>query len=174
MNERLTRLVGPLFLVLFVGGVLLHGTTLEAVRVQLLPGAEEPRDGGVLGVGGSAPDYRLVLELGRREVECGTLEDTPVGEGLRFPVPGGVPRAAVVGLRLEEDDPADDDVLEELQVKGDEVEGVAYRFVLEEGWSLGAGIEWFLETPLGAITAVGLVVVVVVWGVALAMRGAGS
>jgi hypothetical protein len=180
---KIPRLLVILALLLgFGAGVALHGTTLQAVTVELLPGAEEPADGGLLGLGGGKPDYRVEIDLGTRRVVCETLPDTPIGDGLRFEVPGRPPRAAVVGLRLVEDDAANDDLLEDLPVEGDAVEGdafegdvvegQAYRFTLETGWSVLAGIEGFLGTPEGVLLAVLLSMGAVVLAGGLALRGA--
>ena len=171
MPRWLQRLITPILFVAFVVGVLLHGTTAEAVLVELKEGAEEPRDGGVLGMGG-APDYRLEVDLGRKVLECATYVDTRVGDGLRFEVPGPPPRGAVLALKLVEDDAARDDVLEEVPVEGDVVEGVAFRFTIERGWSLGAGVEWFLGTPVGVLVGALLAVGVVMTATGLALRSA--
>jgi len=167
-------IVIPALVIAFGAGTALHGATLEAVTIQLLPGAEEPADGGVLGLGAGEPDYRVEVDLGRRTEDCGTLVDTPIGEGLRFAVPGSPPLASVAVLRLVEDDPAGDDLLEELDLgetpaEGGAVDGEAYRFVLETGWSLGTGIEGFMETIPGVLLAVILIMLVVMKAGILAM-----
>lgn len=161
----------PLLLLAFAIGAYVHGETLDAVVVELKEGAEEPRDGGLLGVGGGDPDYRLEVDLGRKVLECATYADRPIGEGLRFEVPGTPSVEAVLALRLIEDDPARDDVLETVPVTDDVVEGVAFRFRLERGWSAGAGVTWFLGTAVGVLVAALLGVGVVMWAGALALPG---
>lgn len=166
------RYIGPVILVLFFGGVLLNGQTLEAVNVTLLEGAEEPTDGGVAGIGASPPDYRLDVKAGNKWLQSGVFKDTPVGDGLRFQVPGPPPYGACVGLRLVEDDKVNNDVLEELGINGEAFEGDTYRFELEQGWSLATGFEWFLSTPAGAILAVGAAVAIMVLAASFALRNA--
>ena len=125
------RLVGPVLLVAFLGGVVLHGKTLEAVEVTLLEGAEEPADGGVAGIGGSPPDYRLDVRAGNRWLESAVFKDTTIGAGLRFEVPGPPPYGAATALRLIEEDKVVGDTLEELPIEGEAFDGKAYRFELE-------------------------------------------
>lgn len=176
MASTLRRLLFPLVLLAYAAGVAREGQTLEAVLVELLPGGEEHSDGGLFGVGAGDPDYQLTVQVGSgKKVDCGTKKDTPIGEGLRFEVPGSPPRSFVVGLRLEEDDAADDDLLEELDllaspVAGGTVEGEAYRFTLETGWSIWAGIEGFMETIPGLLLAVALMMLVVVKASSLAVQ----
>ncbi|MDA1267237.1 MAG: hypothetical protein O2816_19320 [Planctomycetota bacterium] len=166
------RLVGPVLLVAFLCGVLLHGKTLEAVKVTLLEGAEEPADGGVAGIGGSPPDYRLEVKAGNNWLQSAVFKDTRIGDGLHFEVPGPPPYGAATTLRLVEDDKIDNDILEELPIEGESFDGKAYRFELQSGWSLGAGFEWFLSTPLGAILALGASVALVVLAASFALRNA--
>ena len=78
----------------------------------------------------------------------------------------------VTELRLVEDDKLRDGVLEALPVEGDQVDGVAYRFTLGTTWSLGTGLERFLETTLGLLLALGLSFAIVTGAGSLAMRRA--
>jgi len=161
----------PVLLVAFAFGSYLHGGTLEAVVVELKEGAEEPRDGGVFGVGSGDPDYCLEVDLGRKVLRSATYKDTSVGDGLRFEVPGAPSVGAVLALRLIEDDAARDDVLEQVPVDGDVVEGVAFRFRLERGWSALAGIVWFLGTAVGVLVGALLGVGVARWAGEWALPG---
>jgi hypothetical protein len=167
--KAMRRVLGPVLILLFLGGVLLHAETLRAVEVTLIEGAQEPGDGALLGK--SAPDYRLEVRAQGRWIECATFKDTPIGEGLRFELPGTVPRGAVTDLRLVEDDAANDDLLEELPVEGDAVSGKAFHFELENGWAIGAGFEWFLGTPAGIVLALGAGLAILVLAGSFALRG---
>ncbi len=174
MASTLRRLLFPLVLLAYAAGIAREGQTLEAVRVELLPGSEDPVDGGLFGVGGGDPDYQLLVVLETRTEDCGTQQDTPIGEGLRFQVPGSPPLAFLTGLRLVEDDTAEDDLLEELDLvetpaSGGVVEGQGYRFVFETGWSVFAGIESFMETIFGLVLGMVLVMLVISKAGALAM-----
>ena len=176
MPKNLQRLLAPVLLLAFCVGAWRQGTALESVWVEVLPGAEEPEDGGLLGIGTGPPDYRLDVELEAGTVSVSAPEDTTIGEGLRFEFPDRPPLGALVGLRLVEDDAADDDLLEELAVElpveGDRIDGEAYRFTLESGWSFFAGIEGFLETIPGVVLAVCLLMSVLMFAMKMALRGA--
>jgi len=152
-------------------GVYFSGERLVAVRVSLLPGAEEAGDRRVLGLGGgsAAPDYRLEVDAGDGWIDCGTFLDTEVGDGLRFELPAALSAPSVRELRLLDQDRLADDELERVVVEGERVEGEAYAFLMERKWDLQTGVEAFLGTPLGILVTlgIGVALLVVVLGAAV-------
>lgn len=168
---RISRLVGPIAFVLFGLGVALHGKTLTGVTVSPLEGTEEVEDGGVLGIGTGDPDYRLDVRVGKDWRQSATHQDKPMGDGLYFAITTEPPKGIVTSMRLVEDDAANDDVLDEALIEGGEAQSTAYRYEIEHGWSLGAGIEWFLGTTPGILLMLIVSASLVIGASGLALRG---
>lgn len=134
-------------------GIWTHSGAVRAVSVTPL-GEGPVLDDGLLG---GDPDLRLDLRVDGRWVELGTFRDRALGEGLRWETEGPLARARLTAVRLVEEDPTGQDVLEERPVEGGAFDGQAVRFELETGLDLAVGLTWFLWTPLG----LGLAAVVV-------------
>lgn len=150
---NMTRQVAALLVLLSLFGAWSHGVALDAVRVSLLEGQSEVGD-GLAGV----PDYRLDVKGDGEWIELGVFENHPIGAGLEWRVPGAFPMQSLQELRLVEVDLANDDVLESLPANGSEFEGLKYSYVLAERRDLKIALRWFFDTPVGAITALGIVI----------------
>lgn len=151
--RNLTRQLAALLMILSLIGAWSHGRALDSVRVSLLEGQSEVGD-GFIGV----PDYRLDVKGAGGWVELGVFENTPMGAGLEWRVPGAFPMESLQELRLVEVDLAHDDVLERRPVNGSEFEGLKYSYVLSDRRDLKVALRWFFDTPVGAIAAVGIVI----------------
>lgn len=132
-------------LVCLLVGIWTHSTAVQSVEVT--PVGEGPvLDDGVLG---GAPDLRVDLRADGAWVRLRTFDDKELGAGRRWDVEEPVVWSQVTAVRLMEDDPAGDDLVEEVRVEGPDAVGETVRFTLETGRDLGVGVHWFLWTPVG-------------------------
>jgi len=160
--RRLALGVLTVLLAALATGIGLFGARLTAVRVTLLPGAEEASDAAVLGIGreGAAPDYRLDVLRRGEWLEGAVFQDTPIGEGLEWELPERLAPEDVTELRLIEVDRLDDDELERLAVADAAREdgvlaGRRYGFEPVARFDPLLGLDLFLDTPMGVLAAVG-------------------
>ncbi|MFT7676782.1 MAG: hypothetical protein ACI8QC_000757 [Planctomycetota bacterium] len=151
--RNLIRQLAALLVILSLYGAWSHGLALDSVRVSLLEGQSEVGD-GLLGV----PDYRLDVKGEGEWVELGVFENTPMGQGLEWRVPGALAMQSLKELRLVEVDLANDDVLESRPVNGTEFDGQSYQYVLTARRDFMVAFGWFFNTPLGAISSMGILI----------------
>ena len=147
---------------LFVFGTYSQGERAVGLRIELLDGATEARDESLLGIGeaGVPPDYQLQVVVGGETFDLGVREDTWIGEGQVFELPGPCSIAALESASLTERDQLADDDLEVFaladlrQTENRQVEGQAYRLIVLSERNLWHGIEDFLGTPMGILLLV--------------------
>ena len=152
-------------------GVWRNSDVVDSVSVKPLPSAEPVSD-----ILGGAPDYRLDLQAGGKWAKLATFRDREMGEGLTWDVQDDVPFKLLSSVRLMEDDPAGDDLLEEQPTSGREFSGANYSYTISTRQSLSAGLLWFAKTPIGiavlAAFVLGLGLSLLLDGTALEVTGA--
>src|SRR5688572_669582 len=101
--------------VAFVVGSYLNATAITEVRLRLKPGAEEPGDHHILGLGDQdkLPDYMVRIRTPGGWEQVGTKLNTSAAQWLSFPVTDSLPVRHALELQLVEDDKVENDVLEQ-------------------------------------------------------------
>ena len=155
-----------------VGLSVLNADAITAVTVQVIDAKGEVRDPAIPGMGKeqALPDYRLELMRGSdSRVKLATLVNRSAAEPLEWKLPDPIPRRHVTSIRLVEDDKLANDVIEEVQVEGEQFESAKYRYTVNVAWDLGAGLDYFFDTPIGMtlLLALGLAILFVILGSAM-------
>jgi hypothetical protein len=158
---------GAVLIVLFVTfamGCLLNATAITEVRMRLKPGAEEPGDHHLLGIGDQdkLPDYRLSIRTKDGWEQVGTRMNTSAAGWMSFPIVNGLPARRALELQLVEDDKLENDVLEQLPMIGTAFSGKRFDFTIATKQSIESGMEWFFDTPVGKAISLGITIAVVV------------
>jgi hypothetical protein len=159
---------GALSILLFVAfaiGCLLNATAITEVRMRLKPGAEEPGDHHLLGIGEKEklPDYRLSIRTKDGWEEVGTRLNTSAAGWLGFPLGSGLPARRALELQLIEDDKVENDILEQLPIRGTAFSGKQFDFTIATRQSFESGMEWFFDTPIGKAISLGITIAVAVF-----------
>lgn len=126
-----------------------RGEIVTAVRLELLPGAEEAGDIGLRG--SAAPDYRLQLEVAGDWRTVDAPDDRPIGDGLELAIDPPVERTWLARLRLLERDRLGDDPVDEVEPAGEATEGARVRFLLATRRDWSRGLEHTIGTLHGLV-----------------------
>ena len=150
-------LVAVLAIFFFVG-VAINRTAMTAVKVQLKPGAEEPGDHHVLGVGAKdkLPDYEVRFRTGDEWRTIGVRRNTSAAGGLEFPLKEPWPLRKVEELQLVETDHLENDILEQFPVNEGKIVGKAFEFEIAHAESWNAGAQWFWDSMIGKAILLGI------------------
>jgi hypothetical protein len=175
LTWRIARIVAGALLILlfsaFVLGCLLNAEAIKEVRVRLKPGAEEPGDHHLLGIGDrdKLPDYSLRIRTRNRWAAAGTQLNTTAANWLVFPVKAALPLRHALELQLVEEDKLENDVLEQLPLTAMTITGKQFEFQIGTERSFESGMEWFFDTPIGKAISLGITIAVI--AVILALLG---
>jgi hypothetical protein len=146
--------------IVFTAGAAMNRTAMTAIKVQLKPGAEEPGDHHLLGVGGKdkLPDYELRFRSGDDWHTVGARRNQSAAAGLEFPMKEPWPLRKVEELRLVETDHMEDDVLEQLPAGEGRLAGKAFEFEIIQAESWSAGAQWVWDTAIGKAILLGITI----------------
>jgi hypothetical protein len=153
-----------LLVAVFAAGSLMNADAITQVRVQLLPGKEEPGDHHLLGIGEEdrLPDYSIRIRTMDHWQQIGTRLNTSAGHGISFPLAAPISLRQASELQLIEDDKLENDVLEQLPISGTTFAGERFEFEISTERSSKAGMEWFFDTPVGKAISAGITIAVIV------------
>lgn len=157
--KRIALAAAALLVLVSVGAAVRNARAITKVSVQVRDAAGEHRDLSVLGIGkaDALPDYRLeIVERGGRRTPLAVRANTSAKDPIEWTVPDPVSVRDVVSLRLVDQDPGVDDVLDEVQVDGERLETERYTYGVTTERTLDAGLRSFVETPVGLALALGI------------------
>lgn len=147
-----------LLLLLLVLSVM-NGETLKAVEIRLLPDQADYNDRRIPLLTKGAdylPDYQLQYQLGDHWNNIGTIPNKSAKDWLTYDLAVEPCRSLVQRVRVVEDDPLEDDLLDEVALLPSTAQGTMFEFRFHSGYSFKAGLDWFFDTPIGKAIAVGI------------------
>lgn len=149
-----------LLAIFFLIGVAMNRNAMTSVSVNLKPGAEEPGDHHLLGIGDSdkLPDYELRFRDGEDWHTIGLQPNQSAAEGLEFPLKNPWPLYRVEEIKLIENDHLENDVLEQLPVQTSKLSGKSFDFEIIESSSWTAGSQWCWDTAIGKAFLLGITI----------------
>jgi hypothetical protein len=144
--------------VLFAIGALRNSYGYSEISIQLLPDAKDPRDHQALGLlgGKELPDYTLEALVEDRWLRLGGYENRSAEDALVYSVNNPIPKHQIQSLRVRDQDFIESDILDEVPVNGQVMDGTLFRFTLVQEFDLQSGFHWFFATAIGRIIAWGV------------------
>lgn len=152
------------FLVIFVVSVIFGGKSLKSIRVTYTGEGKEHQDKFVPGINSEekAPDYGLEARFDDKWKLIGLLSNTFIStNSIVFTPNKQIPVRLVEEIRLFDNDPMENDILEVHTIKEGQIQGDNYTFEVEYGYSLLTGIEYFWHTAIGKALLIGISICVV-------------
>lgn len=147
--KKASRFVLACCLVWLAIGGLMSAKQVASVAVSPLEGTAEVSDG----LGGK-PDLRVELREGYLWRKLDEFNDTPMGDGLVWTVDRSIRRSELTSIRLVEDDPADDDVIETVDVDGGSFDGEQYYYEVESSFDVVGGLKSYATGSPGLLVAI--------------------
>lgn len=141
--------------------------SLATVSIRLNEGQEEHRDKTIPFIsapGEELPDYRVQYLLDSKWHLIGTAINRSAEDWIVFKISDPPNLRLVQGIRIMDQDTAEHDHLEEVQLVDLPPRGEMFEYRIETTWSFKSGMEWFATTPIGIAIfgAIGLAVFLVV------------
>ena len=154
------------FLVIFVVSVIFGGKSLKSITVTYTGAGKEHQDKYVPGVNSDekAPDYGLDVRFDDEWKLLGLFSNTFISSNsISFTPHKQLPVRLIEEIRLFDDDPLENDILEVHTIKEGTIQGDNYSFEVEYGYSLLTGIQYFWHTAIGKAVLVGITICVVLF-----------
>ena len=163
--KRVSLAIVALTIIGFTLGVVINASKVASVTVTLLEGRQEPSDLVLPGMDKKValPDYQLQIRTKDGWIDCGTFQDTPIGSGLTWNVPGTVPVPELVEYKLLESDRGLDDLVDQVPAASETVSGKMCMFSQTHGFALDAGFIWFMQHPLGSVIGITFAIMLVLY-----------
>jgi hypothetical protein len=152
--------VGVLAL-LSLGVVAAGAKALSTVTLSLRSPGAEHTDKYIPGLNTEekAPDYGIEVRVGQAWETIGVRQNQFLGEeSLRFEVQSSIPIRAIQEIRVIDDDPIEDDVLERLDFHSGKIVGQGFVITSSTRFDLASGLELFWTSTVGKAVLLGLAV----------------
>jgi hypothetical protein len=152
-------------LAIFVGSVFYGGKSLKSIQLSFIGEGKEHQDKYIPGVNSAekAPDYGIEVRFDDDWKLVGLMNNTFISSNtVTFTPNKQIPVRLIEEIRLFDDDPVENDILEVLTVKEGQVRGDNYSFEFEYGYSLMTGIEYFWHTAIGKALLVGITICILI------------
>ena len=153
-------------LVVFVISVFYGGKSLKSVRVVYSGEGKEHQDKFVPGINSDekAPDYGLEIRFDNDWKLIGLFSNTFIStNSIVFTPNKQLPVRLIEELRLFDDDPLENDILEVQTIHEGRIQGDNYAFDVEYGYSLMTGLEYFWHTAIGKALLTGITICVILF-----------
>ena len=157
-------LLGCVFI--FTGAVIFGGRSLKSITVTYIGEGKEHQDKFVPGINSDErpPDYGLEVRFDNEWRLLGLFSNTFIASNpLSFMPNKQIPVRLAEEIRLFDDDPLENDILEVHTLKEGKIQGDRYSFEVEFGYSLLAGLEYFWHTAVGKAILAGITVCVILF-----------
>jgi hypothetical protein len=144
-----------------------NSTSIATVSIKLREGQREHKDKAIPFItdkGDELPDYRVSYLLGDRWHSIGTAFNQSAVDWIEFQISDPPNLTLVQCIRVSDEDAAEDDHLEEVQLADLQPKGKMFEYRIETTRSFKSGLAWFATTALGIVIfgAIGLAVFLVV------------
>jgi hypothetical protein len=155
-------LLGIGLLVLGSAGMVLFGSvSLESVRISFVGKGKEHGDKFIPGVNSEekAPDYGVDVRVGDGWTTVGVKNNHFLGgDEIVFAPSEHIPAKAIREIRLYDDDPVEDDILERMDFRKGIMKGKNYEIEARTGFSVSAGWAFYFLSPVGKAILLGITI----------------
>jgi hypothetical protein len=165
LKNKICLTILAIFSILCFSIILYGSTSLKSIDVTFSGSKNEHTDKYIPGINKNekAPDYALsVITMESTEL-IGIKKNKYIGSGvMTFLSLKEIPVKLIKEIKLEDDDPVKNDVLERVVFSQNTINGMNYKFFVKTKWSFNAGIVYFWATPLGNAILFGIILGVLV------------
>jgi hypothetical protein len=152
-------------LAIFTGSVIYGGKSLKSIQLRFTGEGKEHQDKYVPGLNSEekAPDYGIEVRFDDEWKLIALMNNTFISSNtVTFTPNRQIPVRLVEEIRLFDNDPVENDILEVLMVNEGQLRGDNYSFEVEYGYSIMTGIEYFWHTAIGKALLVGVTICVLI------------
>lgn len=138
--------------VLMIALSAMNGEAISTIEIRLIDGVEEHRDKRVPFLqekDEALPDYSVSCMSEGRWHPVGTALNRSASEWIGFDISDPPNMRLVQSIRVSDEDPAENDNLDEVQVAQTYIQGDMFEYRLATTSSFKAGMHWFATTALG-------------------------
>ncbi|MEK7485886.1 MAG: hypothetical protein AABZ60_16310 [Planctomycetota bacterium] len=155
-KKILIILVILLVIVFFIVGFM-NSKILSEIRIKIKPEVKEKSD-MTLNQEEKLLDYKLKVISQGKGYLLGTKINTSAQEWLIFPVKELIPWNKAQEIHIIEEDPIKNDLLDKIQITGENSSGTSYDCQIFTTRSFDGGLIWFFNTPIGKAIFLGIMI----------------